>query len=128
MKRVIFVSKSRLSWNLLCTVVGLVPSRVELFYAEDPETLASMPKGVKPFHLLLVDWNIFEGATSYAARFWNHPSFSNAHKILLYAHKKNPDENKLREVGFISFHEKPLLVDELKALIMQETKHPLKST
>ena len=120
MKRVLFISKSRLCHNLLQAVVTLVPKKAELTCAETIAEALLLPRRGAPVRLILVDWNALmeeKNGVKEAVKLGEHRLLASAVRILLHNRGAPFPEEALREQHFAGFHAKPFLPEELAGII-----------
>ena len=70
MKKVLFISKSKLSHNLLRALVPLVPTKTDLTCVEGVGDLAHLGKRGKGYQIVLADWNVFAGSPVKSVQFF----------------------------------------------------------
>lgn len=123
MKRILFLSKSRLSQNLMELIIPCIPKKIALTGLNDPVALATayFPK---PFQLVMLDEN-FLGETPEEALREQFASFGLRHaKKILVCHKNSrADRDKFANLGITHFHTKPFLAEELAAIVDKYLGH-----
>lgn len=112
--KILFLSKSRLSHNLLRAVLPLVPKEIQLECLQSLRDLESF-KMRGAFHILLADLNVFEKKDSLHAL--RHTALKGAKKILIHTHNAEFDRLAYEEEGFKQFHAKPFLTNTLAEVI-----------
>ena len=117
MKRILFLSKSRLSHNLMDLITPCIPKRIVLTGLTDSGALTTtyFPK---PIQLVMIDENFldetFENTlTELFATF----AFRHAKKVLICHKNSKTDRERLTALGINYFHTKPFLAEELAAII-----------
>lgn len=123
MKRILFLSKSRLSQNLMELIIPCIPKKISLTGINDPDGLSSayFPK---PVQLVMLDENFLEETSEETLR-EQFSSFGLRHaKKILVCHKNSrADRKKAAELGISHFHTKPFLAEELAAIIEKYLGH-----
>lgn len=120
MKRVLFISKSRLCHNLLKAVVTLVSKKTEPVCVESIDEALSLPRRGAPFRLILVDWNAIaeeKNGVEETAKLNGHRLLADAARVLLHSHGADLPEGALKGQNFSAFHAKPFLAEELAGII-----------
>ncbi|MBI2340254.1 MAG: hypothetical protein HYU99_07820 [Deltaproteobacteria bacterium] len=120
MKKILFISKSRLCHNLLQAVAALVPKKVEAVCVESVAEALSLPRRGSAMDLVLVDWNALEEAKSgirEIGQFHDHRRLEGAARVLIHARGASLWENELKEQNFSGFYAKPFLAEELAKII-----------
>lgn len=120
MKKLAYFSKSTLTFNLLKTVLPLVSQKFEVVLFE--EISIEPNKKQKPFDILLADTNFFkemkeDEITAACNELKGSAAFGQARWLLLYPHELMDEKlTVFKKMGF-STHAKPVLAEELAALI-----------
>lgn len=125
MKRILFLSKSRLSHNLIRAVLPLISGKTELVCVDSPEEFATLPKRGKAFSLVAADWNIFADPKESGPFFEAvkaHPLVQKTGFILFHAPEADFDRGEFSKKGFKSFHQKPFLPEELCEILSRAMK------
>lgn len=113
MKRVVFVSRSKLSQNLLGLIMQSLPKKIEY---TPLNTLEELEEALfsKAIHLILIDHNTIHPESSWAGL--ETKPLKTARKVFIHTRKtKLPHD--LEEVGFHQAVTKPFLTEELVELI-----------
>lgn len=120
MKRVLFISRSKLSHNLLRAVLPLTAEKTDLVCLDSADEIPKVPKRGKPFRLVVVDSNCFgkdENPKEFTDRLNEHPLAKKAGRVLIYSHLTDVKKDLLRKKGFGSFHAKPFSAEELANIV-----------
>lgn len=123
MKRLLFVSPSQLTLNLLRAVLPLVPEKTDLVSITSFEGLSALPKKGKNFDLVLIDAGAGLSPDEYQvhAEFMSsHPLLQRTRRIALSTSDALPGWQHLQ--GIADFHLKPLSPTELAGVIHRGTK------
>ncbi|MDO8518656.1 MAG: hypothetical protein Q7T11_00650 [Deltaproteobacteria bacterium] len=118
MKKVLFISRSKLSHNLLRAILPLAPVKTDMDCLEGVEEVSRIPKRGKRYDLLLADWNSFSSLKDPlqgVSELEKHPLTKGAKKILLHP-LAWAGLRGLSEAGF-SFRAKPFLPEDLAHII-----------
>ena len=117
MKKILFISRSKLSHNLFRAVLPLVPVKLEAVCVEMLEEAGKISKRGRAYALILADGNAFTETQVPAAMATidKHPLLKGARRVLINS-KDGFNPRVLKEVGFI-FYTKPFLPEELAGLI-----------
>ena len=117
MKRILFLSKSRLSQNLMELITPCIPKKVILTGITDSAVLATM-YFPKPIQLIIIDENFldeaFEGTLT---ELFSSFAFRHAKKVLVCHKNSKLNREKLSDLGIAYFHTKPFLAEELATII-----------
>lgn len=115
MKQIVFISKSRLSQNLLGLLIPLIPTKTAL---KSYDSLASAAAQSKAVNLLIIDANVLPttGATN-SLDFLQKPAWKKAAPVLIHSRHQQLDQAALKAAGISNFYVKPFLSEELVTLI-----------
>lgn len=123
MKRILFLSKSRLSQNLMELIIPCIPKKIAFTSIHDPAELAPayFPK---PIQLVMLDENFLEESSEETLK-EQFSSFGLRHaKKILICHKNSrANRNKVSELGITHFHTKPFLAEELATIVEKYLGH-----
>ena len=125
MKRILFISRSELSHNLLRAILPLVSYKVRLVCVDEFSEAMALPQKGKPFDFILVDWNSLSSLENLSEKLEilnNARLFKEVRRALICPHDVDCSESLLQENGFVAFHRKPFLTEELAAVIAQGIK------
>lgn len=125
MKHLLFISQSRLSHNLLRTILPLVPVRVDLTCLENIDEINTMPRRGKPYSLILFDWNALSELKDVGGKLDelnSHPLLKRGESILIHTHGVDYKDPLLSKKGFKGFYAKPFLAEELASIIEKHMK------
>lgn len=117
MKRILFLSKSRLSQNLMELVIPSIPKKVVLTGSIDLNSLAGayLPK---PFNLVMIDENILEnGGIDTLSTLFEASAFRHAKRVAICHKNSRLNREAAAAVGIAYFHTKPFLAEELAGII-----------
>lgn len=116
MKKVLFISHSKLSHNLFKAVLPLVPVKTDVVCVEGVGEIAKISKRGKKADLIVADWNVFSETTVsvVVAAIEKHPLLKGARRILIHSKEANPQGLEGR--GF-SLKAKPFLAEDLAGII-----------
>lgn len=115
MKRIYFVTKSKLAQNLMDIIIKSINKKIDYKTLNFLSDLKSTP-AAKPVQLLIVDHNAVE----------NHPEtldlidskqFSKSKKIFVHSRSVKINRDRLEQLGFTHFLTKPFLPEEFIELI-----------
>jgi hypothetical protein len=117
MKQIAFITKSKLSQNLMGLLVPSLGQKISYVTFDSFET-ASAYHFAKPVHVMIFDQNVFDDLKDECDwSFFEKPNLKKSEKILIYARHRDIDTGNLRELGFTAFHAKPFLPEELIELL-----------
>lgn len=120
MKRILFVTQSRLSQNLLGIIIKSIPRKIDyLTFSSLDEINATSLK--KPVHLVIIDLNVFEGLapTPKALAVFEGRTLKKARKLIIHDRQAAMDHRQLKTLGIDQGMSKPFLPEELVTLIMK---------
>ena len=117
-KKVIFISKSRLTQNLMELIINAVPRRLGF---ESFDDLAAFKKAalLKTVHLIILDQNCLPEATAVAELdlLFSRKQFKAAKKIFIFSHGTKIDYDTFKNCGIQQFYTKPFLPEEFIEII-----------
>jgi DNA-binding NtrC family response regulator len=115
MKQIVFISKSRLSQNLLGLLIPLIPTRTAL---KSYDSLAAAAAQNKAVNLLVIDANVLPVTTSpQTFDFLQKPVWKKTSPVLIHSRHQQVDQAALKAAGITHFYVKPFLSEELVTLI-----------
>lgn len=113
MKHVIFVSKSKLSQNLMTLIVRSMPRKIS-FHCFDSVDAAEHQYFAKPIHLVIVDKNTLLDTTQ---KPFTQKSLKNAKTLLIHTRDAPVNREQLKNTGISDLLTKPFLAEELVEMI-----------
>lgn len=113
MKRLIFVSQSRLCQNLLALIAKSFPKKIDLTTLTDLNELNTLPS-TKPINTIIFDEHAVDKV---CPTVFLKPRFKQAKKILIHGSHAKIDKEKLSRLGQVQTKAKPLLPEEIIALM-----------
>jgi hypothetical protein len=117
MKTLVFISKSRLSQNLLGLLVPLVPTKLS-YITFDSLADAAKANFVKPAHLIIFDRNVLpETLSTNDFVFADKPNLKKATRILIHSRHADTDDTDLTPGDFAHCYVKPFLAEELVGIM-----------
>lgn len=121
MKRVLFVTKSKLSQNLLEIIIKSIPKKLEYHVVSNLDDLqiAFFPK---PIQLVIIDSNVLSENGFQEAEWdlFKTSKLKASKKILIHARDTKFDLDKLKSVGVLQSLSKPFLPEELVEIINKQ--------
>lgn len=118
MKTLLFLSRSKLSLNLLQAVGSLVAVSFNVQHFEDLTGLDEVRRPRKPFDVVLVDWNILAPSPEKILPiFKTHHLLQAVPKILLHPYTVKVPKPQFAECGFGHIYSKPILAEDLAVLL-----------
>lgn len=117
MKRIVFLSRSKLALNLMELLVPFVPKKAQVSGFSSLEQFEKT-YFAKPVQLIIVDENFLgeNGAASVAQAF-KRSNLKGAGKIVLVGKNTAAAKEKFSSLEPAHFHTKPFLPEELAAII-----------
>lgn len=113
MKHVIFVSKSKLSQNLMTLIVRSMPRKLH-FTCFDSVAAAEHQYFTKPIQLVIVDKNALQNTTQ---KPFSQKALKNAKTVLIHTREAHINREQLKEAGISDLLTKPFLAEELVEMI-----------
>ncbi len=117
MKQIVFISKSRLSQNLLGLLIPLIPTKTTL---KSYDSLAAAATQNKAVNLLVIDANVLPVTEiTKALDFLQKPVWKKSKAVLIHSRHQQMDQAALKSAGLTNFYVKPFLSEELVNLIKE---------
>lgn len=113
MKHVIFVSKSKLSQNLMTLIVRSMPRKIN-FNCFDSIDAAEHQYFAKPIHLAILDKNTLPDT---AQKLFTQKALKNAKTVLIHTRDEHINREQLKNAGIHDSLTKPFLAEELVEVI-----------
>jgi DNA-binding response OmpR family regulator len=117
MKRIVFLSRSKLALNLMELIIPFVPKKAQV---SGFSNVGEFEKAyfVKPVQLLVIDENFCDkNDVATLAKTIKKTTFKTARKIILIGKNSNSDRQRFLELDANHFHTKPFLPEELAEII-----------
>ncbi len=119
-KHVVFISKSKLSQNLIELIVKTIPRKIDFTTFDDLHevALAFFPKNIQ---LVILDHNSIpkENSDLVFQQAFGKRQLKQAKKILMFSRDVDLDHEYLKAQGFQHSYAKPFLPDELIDMVSQ---------
>jgi len=109
-KRVLFVTKSKLAQNLLGIIIQSIPKKIELVTLDDLKTVGDS-YFAKPINLILLDESVIVNTEEF--KNLDKTKLKNAKRILIHKRNSKVDKSNLGNLGIKQFHAKPFLTEEI---------------
>lgn len=125
MKKLLFISRSTLPHNLLRAVLPLVPFPVDLTCIHTPEEVSQMTGRVRPFHMVLLDFNAIDGSETgdqTLEQFRQQPRLKESSFVLIHSDKDQIQHPFFENAGFTGIYQKPFSTGELAGIITKILK------
>lgn len=117
-KRVIFISKSTLSQNLLEMIIKTIPRKVDFIPYRDMAAVMRtyFPKTVQ---LVIMDYNAMpkEDAEGVFQEVFSKKNLKQSKKVMIYSREAAIDHNKMKKLGVDYIYAKPFLPNEFIELV-----------
>lgn len=114
MKRLIFVSQSRLCQNLLALIAKSFPKKIDLITLTDLDEFNTLPS-TKPINTIIFDEHTLDKV---CPPVFLKPRFKQATKIFIHGSNTKIDKEKLSRLGLVQTKVKPFLPEEIVRLMI----------